>query len=404
MSTPTKASTDISGQLLNQQNQEQLKRLERLEGYLREDPSNADLLAEAFEVALQCGQWQRAEFHLRHGQALQKSILRWSLREVDFLLAQGQLEPASTLLKSLQARAGVPQEFLDAVLHNLAWIDFQTGNYQACIDQLAARLNERHSILPAVSDALACLWLRALHHAGQLEQATAWAVRVNERGQLSAKAAGIASLAALDADKLVLAADWARLALQSATDADRPIEALVTLSSLALGQQDADRARRCADAALKINPVDGRACSARAMADLLSGDLTTALGYFERALITMPTHIGTWHGKAWAQLLNADPEGAKRSFESALALDHNFAESHGGLAVVQAMHGDRVKAKESARRAKFLDPGNLSGRYAQSIIDGELSDLAGFQTMAQRLLRGKNAILKAVMSRVPDRK
>ncbi|EZP49890.1 tetratricopeptide repeat protein [Delftia sp. RIT313] len=369
-------------------------RLERLEAYLREDPSNPGLLTEAFGAALQCAQWERAAFHLRHAQALQPGNLAWSLREGDLLLAQGQYQLAAELLGTLMSLDGAPREFTDAVLHNLAWIAFQDGRYQDCADRLTPRLQDLDH--PA-SAALARLWLRALHHAGQLDQAVTWAAAADAKQQLPAAAAGVASLAALDADQLERAGQWAARALEQATPDDRPIEALVTQSSLALARQDAAQARTQARAALQISPRDGRAWSARAMADLLAGDLPTALAHFDNALATMPGHIGTWHGKAWAQLLSSDLQGAQRSFTSALDLDRNFAESHGGLAVALALQGRTEEAQQHIERALRLDAFNLSGRYAQAIVGGEIRDLESFQALAKRLLRGQDALLKAVL-------
>lgn len=369
-------------------------RLERLEAYLREDPSNPGLLTEAFGAALQCAQWERAAFHLRHAQALQPGNLAWSLREGDLLLAQGQYQLATELLDALLSLDGTPREFTDAVLHNLAWIAFQDGRYQDCADRLTPRLQDLDH--PA-SAALASLWLRALHHAGQLDQAVTWAAAADARQQLPAAAAGVASLAALDADQLERAGQWAARALEQATPDDRPIEALVTQSSLALARQDAAQARTQARAALQISPRDGRAWSAHAMADLLAGDLPTALAHFDNALATMPGHIGTWHGKAWAQLLSSDLQGAQRSFTSALDLDRNFAESHGGLAVALALQGRTEEAQQHIERALRLDAFNLSGRYAQAIVGGEIRDLESFQALAKRLLRGQDGLLKAVL-------
>ncbi|WP_289241437.1 tetratricopeptide repeat protein [Delftia sp.] len=244
---------------------------------------------------------------------------------------------------------------------------------------------------------MASLWLRALHHAGQLDQAVTWAAAADARQQLPAAAAGVASLAALDADQLERAGQWAARALEQATPDDRPIEALVTQSSLALARQDAAQARTQARAALQISPRDGRAWSAHAMADLLAGDLPTALAHFDNALATMPGHIGTWHGKAWAQLLSSDLPGAQRSFTSALDLDRNFAESHGGLAVALALQGRTDEAQQHIERALRLDAFNLSGRYAQAIVGGEIRDLESFQALAKRLLRGQDGLLKAVL-------
>jgi hypothetical protein len=47
-----------------------LLHLDRLEGYLRQDPDNPRLLVEAFDTALQAGELIRAERPLRHARHL----------------------------------------------------------------------------------------------------------------------------------------------------------------------------------------------------------------------------------------------------------------------------------------------------------------------------------------------
>lgn len=383
-------------------NHESALRLARLEAYLGEDPSNISLLTEAFTTALQCAEWERAAFHVRHLQALQPDDLQWKLREGDLLLARGDFEQAAALLKALQSQPAAPREFSDTVLHNLAWIDFQAGRCQACIAQLKPRLDIADGTPP--SAVLAALWLRAMHHSGQMEEAVAWAISADAAGHLSPSTAGVASLAALDAEQLQQADEWSSRALNQAAESDRPLEALVTQSSLALARQDAALARSLAQAALNLSPRDGRAWSAHAFADLLSQDLPAAIAHFDNALASIPGHIGTWHGKGWALLVSSDLEGARQSFAKALELDRNFAESHGGLAIVLALQGNEREAREHIERSLRLDASNLSGRYAQALVGGEIKDAASFQTTATRLLEGQGGLLKAVLHAVGARR
>jgi len=88
----------------------------------------------------------------------------------------------------------------------------------------------------------------------------------------------------------------------------------------------------------------------------------------------------------WSQLVQRKMDSARSSFESALALDRNFAESHGGLAVVLALENDVQGAREHVERALRLDPGNLSGRFAQAILKGEINNPDAFQELVHRLL------------------
>ena len=105
----------------------------------------------------------------------------------------------------------------------------------------------------------------------------------------------------------------------------------------------------------------------------------------------MPGHIGTWHGQGWAQLLDHDLEAAQKSFGTALEMDRNFSESHGGLAVVLALRKQDVLARQHAEKALRLDKNNLSGRYAQALLNGEVKDTVAIRKLAQRLLAGREA-------------
>jgi len=391
-----------------------LARLERLEAYLGSDPGNPALLADAFETALHCGQWERAAFHLRHGQALQADVLSWRLKEGDLLLAQGRYAEARSALKALQGVDPAPAGFKPVVLHNLAYIEFRQGNYAGCIAELAGYMEDfpdpeqMHSrgdggAIALPEQLLQALWLRSLHRTNELQRACDWARAVEKLQLLDAHAAGIASLVAIDASDMAEAGRWATAALQRAEGGDPskplPAEVFVTQLTLALGARKADDAIAWADRALELNGEDGRAWSGRAFALLLKGGLKLARRDFARALQAMPGHIGTWHGQGWAQLLDHDLEAARKSFGTALDLDRNFAESHGGMAVVLAIAKQEVAARQHVDRALGLDKNNLSGRYAQALLNGEVKDATAIRRLAQRLLSGRE--MPADLS-VPD--
>ena len=99
------------------------QRLERLEGFLRQDPSNSNLLIDAFETALACGEWERARFHLKHGESLGTEPLAWRLREGDFWLAQQRYDEAHRVLETLAQTPNPPRAFAEVLLHNLAYIE-----------------------------------------------------------------------------------------------------------------------------------------------------------------------------------------------------------------------------------------------------------------------------------------
>jgi tetratricopeptide (TPR) repeat protein len=376
--------------------QEAQRRLDRLEGFLRQDSDNAHLLADAFEAALFCREWDRADAHLRQAQAKQPGDAAWALREGDFWLAQQRYSEARDVLERLAAQAEPGAPLAAVVAHNLAFIDFQQGAYAACAARLEPWVTAPAQPGNTSLSALQQLWLRALHRAGELARAMTWAAQTEQAGALDPAAAGIAALIAIDEEDFAAAQRWS----QAAQSGQQPptLELLVAQATLALAAGDAPAAQQWADRALQLHPRDGRAWSARAFGSLLAGDLARAARDFEQALAYMPEHIGTWHGQGWAQVLQRDFAAAQASFESALALDRNFAESHGGLAVALALQKQTTAAQQHIELAERLDRGNLSSRYARAILSGEAQDARAVQQLARRLLGGRKAPMGGQMA------
>ncbi|MFP5473126.1 MAG: tetratricopeptide repeat protein [Gammaproteobacteria bacterium] len=374
-------------------------RMQRMEGYLQEDPDNNELLITSFETSLACGEWEKAKAHLRHAQGLGVDTLGWRLREGDFWLAQQRYDEAQAVLEALMATPNPPDGFLDVLTHNLAFVDLRRGASGLSVQRLARVLESpvQKGVIsssakggppPLASRALQQLWLRALHQDAQLGRAMEWALDLDRSGSLDPQVAGVGSLIAIDASEFGTAQRWADLSLRNGDPAEHPPEASLACASLALARQDAAAAGRFADAALKRQPGDGRAWSTRGFAWLLAGELEQAFQAFNKALSVMGQHVGTWHGLAWTQISQGDLIGAEQSFQSALRLDRNFAESHGGLAVALAMQSRQREASEHAEIAARLDRTNASGRYAQALLSGEVKDLSDVQRFARRVLGG----------------
>jgi len=172
----------------------------------------------------------------------------------------------------------------------------------------------------------------------------------------------------------------------------------VTRGSIALGERDAQGARRDFEHALRANPTDGRSWSGLGLASLLARQFDRAAEELRTALRHMPGHIGTWHALGWCEIVRRDLAAAGECFARALDLDHNFAESHGGLAVVAALSKRAEDARMHVQRALKLDPECVSARYAASLIGGEIRDEATFHETAERLLSGRGDLL-ALLSR-----
>jgi Tfp pilus assembly protein PilF len=370
-----------------------LARLDRLEGYLRDDPQNVVLLADAFETALRAGAFDRAEFHLRHGLALKQDAEAWTFRESHWLLAQHRFTEARAVLTRLQAASAQPVQRQALLAHDLGYIDLREGRLAEGATSLQPWL-EHGEVTGALRAAIQALWLRLMHRAGQLDEAMQWARPRIDQGVLAPEALGVASLVALDAEDTVASHQWSEAALRQHGVC---AEALVARASTALAQRDVRTARELLAHALAHHPNDGRTLSALGFCEMLERRWDAARAAFEQALAAMPEHIGTWHGLGWTALSAGDTAGARRAFEEALARDRNFAESHGALAVVQALAGETEAAQASIERALRLNPTSLAPRYAQAVIGGEASDLPALRRLARRALGNRPAPLGGSM-------
>jgi tetratricopeptide (TPR) repeat protein len=353
-----------------------------LEGYLAQDPGNDGLRGEAFDVALRTGRRDRAKLHLEAGLAQGNDLQAWQLREGHWLMAQRDWPAAEQRLDALLNGPEVPPALECACRCDLALIALRTGHPTRGLERLAPCVQTSQ---PAQAAAQA-LWLRLKHHADQIDDLLADARRWDAADQLTPDAAGVASLAALDAGEFAACDAWSRKALMADP---RQLEALVSQASLALARQSAQDAKGWLDRALQVHPDDGRAWSAMGFAEMLAGQLMAARSAFERALASMPQHIGTWHGLGWAALLQNDLSGARSAFQQALDLDRNFGESHGGMAVVLARSGDRPSAEAAIEVALRLDRQGMSAHYARAVLDGQAEDPEALQRLASRLLSAR---------------
>lgn len=365
-----------------------LQRLDRLEAFLRQDPQNAELLADTFDTALQAGAWERADFHLQHGLALGLDGAAWRLRQAHWLLGQHRWVEARARLTDLEHDVASSSPHADTVVADLAYLDLRQGDLAGGIRRLETRMDE----LPGRGSepALEQVWLRLLHRDLQLERALAWLSRLEQDGQLQPATAGVGSLIAFDEGDYTTALRWSAFSLGTPPS---PIEALVARASLALGESDPSRSRHLLQAALALNHGDGRVWSTIGFTELLDQRLPEARAAFDRAVVLMPEHVGTWHGLGWTALAQRDFAVAREAFVSALALDRNFAESHGSHAVALALSGDAEGARGAIAVALRLDRASLAARYAEALISGEARDSASLLRLADRLLMGKRTPL-----------
>lgn len=366
---------------------ERLERLDRLSGFLKADPGNEVLRADAFDLALALGQWPRAQALLDELPAQQRAEPVWTYRTGTLALAHHQWDVAEAVFKGLLDAYGDSA----ALAHNLAYIAFQRRDYGRVEALLGPWLDVENA-----DDATRALWLRAAHRALRYTDALDHVRRWQALGGVGPQAAGVASLIALDAASFPDITPWAHLALQQLPT--QP-EALVALGSVALGQQQAEQAKAYFSVAVDGNTEDGRAWSGLGFALLMQQDVKAAREAFLQAVRFMPMHIGTWHGKGWAALTEMALNDARMDFEQALALDRNFAESHGALAVVAVMERREADAQAAIDRALRLDPACVGANFARALLNGELNDADAVHRMANAILSRQAKVFRGESTR-----
>ena len=355
-------------------------RLERLAAYLKEDPANPALLADACEAAIACGEHERAQAYIDSAERLALDRAEWTFRSARLAIARRELARAGQLLGQLLAQGPHP-----VLAHDLAYVRLLQGDFEACREALQPWLapNAVASLPPAQQQSLQVLWLRAAHRLQQLDEAMEWARAQEQAGQLHPAARGVASLIALDAGEFDTAQDWADKALQA--DAAQ-VEALVARGSLALGQGDTAGGVRLLERALARNPDDGRTWSALGFANLQAMNLPLAQAQLERAVAEMADHIDSWQALGWARLLQGDRNGALAALRQALELDPLHAETHVALGLVLALGGDRAQAESHLREAERLDPENVTARYARALLSGDVKDPQALEALTRSVL------------------
>lgn len=353
--------------------------LDQLERYLDSDPGNDTLRASAFETALRGGQLERAKAHLDAAGDDASVSPAWGLRRAHWLIASRDWAAARAQLQALRQLADAPLALIECTIHDEALVALLAGEFDRGIELL-----QPLAAGPACPPAFQALWLRLLHRLNRLDEAFAAAKGWDAQAVATPEAKGVASLIALDSGDLLISKRWSDAALAQLPQA---LEAIVARASVAMGEQDPQRAARLLVPAVQQHPNDGRVRSAMAFTLLLQGQLEDAGREFQTAVALMPSHVGTWHGLGWCQLLQRRYAAALDAFDKALALDRNFAETHGGLAVVHARSGNRSAAIQAIERAVRLNQHGFAAQYAQAVLDGKADDADAIRALAGSVLR-----------------
>ncbi len=344
---------------------------DRCAAFLDADPENPQLLARAIDLSLELGEIERGKQWVGRALSALPSDPYFVYRKGCLELAGGDAAEGERTFRSLVARVSEPEPRV-----RLAYCLLAQGKHQEAKQELAAILAHADRI-PEIRS----LYLRALHYLGEVDAAIEYAEAELAKDPRQGPVLAALSTLYVDAGKMAQAQDAARKSMDLGVEAP---DALVTMGTAALGDEDAAEAAGYFRRALEKNPRSGRAWVGHGLAQMLSLDLPAAEASLAAGVQNMPTHVGSWHALAWCQILRQDTAAAEASLNRALELDRNFAETHGGLAVVAVMQGKVDEAKERIRRALGLNDECFSARFAQSLLLRK----GGREQAAEQLFRG----------------
>lgn len=337
--------------------------LERLQGYLQQDPNNLRLLGDVADTQLQLALWDAARATLGRilAQTPEDPLARYRLAVAD--LSQGRRDAAVRSLRALLAEG----HDHPAIRWNLARCLAEGADWAGACSALEAPALEA---LPGeLLDDWALLLTRAHHHLGSIDPALAlvqrWQALCGERGLPLRGRAALATLL-LDDEQV----DAASELLAQCSDAD--IQAQPELSTaagyVALGEGQGRQALDWFRHSLSLSGSSARARLGEGLANAVLGQSEPAMQSIRAATAINPSHLGSWHALAWMQLLAQDLEGAESSFRAALDQDDTFGESHGGLALMQVLRSQPDEARQRLRTAMKLNPRGFNAMVAQWML------------------------------------
>lgn len=322
----------------------------RLADLLGQDPDNLALLADTAEAAFAEERFEAAQALLDRQSLL--APLAPQDQHLAGLIAMRRMDwpRAAEIYQTLLASGN------DAppVRFNLAWSLAMAKRFEEAL----AALNEAASLaLPQAAQ----LEVQLLHQLGMFDRALERARALIEIHPDHRGLNAIISTLAIDMED-------SALALRTAEKAGDHPDALTTLGTLALGEDDPDTAAQLFEAALARAPEAPRAWVGRGLTRLLGDDKAAAAADLDKGADMFGTHLGSWIAAGWAHALAGDRATARARFEKALALDDTFGEAQGSLAVIELLDGQVEEAKRRTEVALRLDRESFSGALAAMLL------------------------------------
>ncbi len=358
---------------------DEAQRLQRLLGYLKQDPGNVRLILDAVELGVRTGRGEEAQEWL--DTALQAKPEEPSLLSAkgNLLLTLGKPRDAASVFEDLIRGAG-PNSVLS---FNLAHARLYEGRMQESLALLDSVPEAERGALPRFDLSYARVAYQLLRY----DDALAAIDRFLTANAGDLEASGIKAMVLFDNNREEEAVAMAKALLRQSSE---QWEAHLVLGSAALPAQDAAAAEIHFTKVVGQVPDAGRAWSGLGFASLMRRDLNGARERFEKAVLYMTDHPGTWHGLAWTCILLGDRGRARAAIDRSMLVDRNFADNHGTLAVLEFLQGRRTEAELAVRKALRLNPAAPSALYARSL----LLDAAGQNQAAEEIVTSILSSLK----------
>lgn len=336
------------------------ERLARLLHYRAQDPSNFLLAVDTAALHLALGQIAEARTVAEEAIALSPDMPQgYALLGLGAMHDHRYEAAVAALEHAIRLGDDAP-----AVLYHHAYALTLLGRFADARESAAAaaKFAAEYPFAPA-------LYIRVLHHLGEVEAAIAYGEELGAAGVSAPRVQGMLSTLYMDDENFEKARAAAQAALASD---DNDLDAHTTAGLLALGDLDGRVAAAAFERVLAVQGDNGRAMLGHGLGQMLGGDLKSATEIFRQTVRTthMREHLGSWQALAWCQVLQKDADGAERTLQEALEIDRTFSETHGMLAVVALMRGDVETATQAIKRANGLDRENYSGEFAQSVLEG----------------------------------
>jgi tetratricopeptide (TPR) repeat protein len=218
----------------------------------------------------------------------------------------------------------------------------------------------------------ALLKVQLLHFQGHFDDAMESVKVALERFPNDIALLGIASVLAMDLEDTPFAKSCAQRSISlyqagTLSGAANP-DALTTIGYLTLDDGDVTSAVSFFDNAIIVSPFAPRAWIGKGLSRVMTGDYAVAAKDITKGAQMFGDHLGSWIAAGWAHVLNKDLVAARAVFEQTLALDGTFSEAHGSLGVIEIMEGNLEAAKALASRALRLDRQSFSGALVTSML------------------------------------